>query len=306
MPLTSKAVKIRLRSINNTKKITRAMEMVSAAKMRRATRAVLSARPYALHAWHLLMRLTKVVNNKVHPLITNRSEIKSVALVLITANRGLCGGFNQQAITTGMNYANKLKEIYGDVKIDWLVLGKKGAEYLVRTKQDLTAEYEKPDVVTDASVVTGISADLIKKYLKGDYDLVSLIYTDYYSALLQKPRIKTILPLSLEYDPELGGVANHYKEQETTIHDVNEYIFEPSADSLLDNLLPRFLEIQLYQALLESNASEYSARMMAMKNASSSASDMIDDLTLTFNQLRQASITREIAEISGGRVALGL
>lgn len=306
MPLTSKAVKIRLRSINNTKKITRAMEMVSASKMRRATKAVLSARPYALHAWHLLMRLTKAVDKQSHPLITGREQIKSVALILITANRGLCGGFNQQAISSAVDYVKSLKNIYGEVNIDWYALGKKGAEYLVRTKQNLKAEYEKPDIITNASVVMGVSNDLIKKFLSKDYDLVSIVYTDYYSALVQKPRVKTILPLSLEYDPNLGGIANHFQEQETTIHDVNEYIFEPSAGILLDNLLPRFLEVQLYQALLESNASEYSARMMAMKNASSNAADMIDDLTLTFNQLRQASITREIAEISGGRVALGL
>lgn len=306
MPLTTKAVKIRLRSINNTKKITRAMEMVSASKMRKTTRSVLAARPYSVNAWHLLMRLVKAVSDKKNPIISGRSQIKSVAIVLVTANRGLCGGFNQQAINAALKQAEYLKEVYQDVKIDWIALGKKGSEYLARNKYNLVLDFEKLDVISDISSVTAMTKDLLDSYLKGKYDLVSLVYTDFKSSLIQKPKVKTILPLAVEFDSDLGSVSNDTFTQETAVYDVNEYLFEPAADKLLEELLPRFLEVQIYQAVLESNASEHSARMMAMKNASSSASDMIDDLTLTFNQLRQASITREIAEISGGRAALGL
>ena len=306
MPLTSKAVKIRLRSINNTKKITRAMEMVSAVKMRRTIKAVLASRPYSTNAWRLLMRLVKVIDHKCHPLISRRKDIKSVAIVLISGNRGLCGGFNQQVIGAALLHAEQLKKVYNNIEIDWISLGKKGSEYLARNKYNLVEEFEKQDVMTDVNLIMPIANNLLKKYLKGKYDLVSLVYTDYQSSMIQKPKVKTILPLSLELDTDLGVVSNNNKDQEAAACDVNEYLFEPAAGVLLDELLPRFLETQIFQAVLESNASEHSARMMSMKNASSSASDMIDDLTLTFNQLRQASITREIAEISGGRAALGL
>lgn len=306
MPLTTKAVKIRLRSINNTKKITRAMEMVSASKMRKTTKAVLSSRPYATNAWQLLMRLVKVVANKNHPLISQRTDVKSIAIVLVTANRGLCGGFNQQVINTALKQADYLKNKYSSANIEWISLGKKGSDYLARNKYNLAYDYEKADVINDISSITSIAKSLMENYLEGKYDLISLVYTDFKSSLIQKPKFKTILPLSMEYDDDLGSVTGQEEDKDSLIGDVGEYLFEPSADKLLNDLLPKFLEVQIYQALLESNASEHSARMMAMKNASSSASDMINDLTLTFNQLRQASITREIAEISGGRAALGL
>jgi F-type H+-transporting ATPase subunit gamma len=303
MALNSKTVKNRLRSINNTRKITRAMEMVSAVKMRRAIKAVLSSRPYALNAWDLLNRLLGAIDQGAHPLISRRPQTRAIAMILVTANRGLCAGFNQQAIATAIKQARVWQEQFQAVKIDWYVMGKKGAEYLVRNQQNVVAEYEKLEIVSSIDSIKPLAYDLLKKYLACDYDLVSIIYTDYYSALVQKPRNKIILPLAQEQDNQLGSVASSQMELNKT---TKEYTFEPSADILLDSLLPRFIEVQLYQAMLESNASEHSARMLAMKNASSSAADMISDLTLTYNQLRQAMITREIAEIAGGRVALGL
>ncbi len=198
------------------------------------------------------------------------------------------------------------KNKYKDVNIEWISLGKKGAEYLARNKYNLAYDYEKADVINDISSISAVAKSLMNDYLNKKYDLISLVYTDFKSSLIQKPKVKTILPLSMEYDDDLGSVSGQVEKEEMVNEEVGEYLFEPSADKLLNDLLPKFLEVQIYQALLESNASEHSARMMAMKNASSSASDMINDLTLTFNQLRQASITREIAEISGGRAALGL
>jgi len=164
------------------------------------------------------------------------------------------------------------------------------------------AQFEKPDLVNSTQEITPLTSMVIEDYLSGKYDKIMLVYTDYYSAMIQKPRIKQLLPIEEKIDEELGGVKN--MEDEEASENTNEYIFEPSPAEVLNQFLPRLIEIQVYQALLESNASEHSARMIAMKNASEAATDMMSELTLIYNQARQASITREIAEISGGKAAL--
>lgn len=302
MAISTKIIKKRIRSISNTKKITKAMEMVSAVKMRKAVTSVLASRDYAKTAWDLISDLVNLVNKveaKDYPLLVKRDQIKKIGLILISANRGLCGGFNTQIITKAIQYAKAQQ-----TEIEWITIGKKGAEFLARNGQKVVAEFERPDVITGALAITAIKKMIIKDYLAGTYDKIILAYTDFYSAMVQKPKIHQLLPFEPVKNSDLGSVGETNNQNENNNLGISEYLFEPNKTEILNQLLPRIIEIQLYQALLESAASEHSARMLAMKNATNAAVDMIDGLTLAFNQARQAGITREIAEITGSKAAL--
>lgn len=311
MAVSTKIIKGRLRSIGNTKKITRAMEMVAAAKMRKTVNAVLSSREYSNVAWQTVLDLVDKVEISVSPLLkkkTAKEMTGKIGLVLITSNRGLCGGFNLQVINRAWQYLEQERENGQSVEIvdEWVVMGKRGSEFLVRNRKQVVAEFDKLDVATEAEAVSGLAKLVIDDYLSGRYDKIVIAYTDFISPLVQKPRVKQLLPIEVIPDKELGNVGKSDPERElgSPIDGVTEYLFEPNPTEVLNKFLPRLVQIQLFQALLESNASEHSARMMAMRNASEAAGEMIDELTLTYNQARQAGITREIAEISGGKAAL--
>ena len=215
----------------------------------------------------------------------------------------MCGGFNTQVISKGIKYA----EAKQGIQNEWIILGKKGGEALARNKKNISAEFIKPDVVGTVSDITAIATMATEGFLRGTYDEVSIIYTDFVSALKQEPKIKKLLPFSLLQDENLGSIQEEKEKLKMEALDPlyhEEYSFEPGPEFVLDFFLKRLIEVQMYQALLESTASEHAARMLAMRQASDAATDMIDDLTLIYNQARQASITREIAEISGGKAAL--
>ncbi len=286
MAINTKAINRRIKSVVNTKKITKAMELVSASKMRKAVSAVLASRPYAKMAWGLAARL-EAKGEEAHPLMLQRTEVKRTLAVLVTSDRGLCGGFNAQVLKA----ASELVRTRGKDAIDFIAVGRRGEQWIRRRNLPLKAAFE--DLVAGGapavSKIRPIARMLRDGFVKGDCDEVIVVYTDFISSVLQKPTVKTLLPIKKDVEPEAL---------------VGEYLFEPDPRSVLDALLPRIAEAQLYQAILESLASEHSARMLAMKNATDAASDMIDDLRLTFNQARQAGITQEIAEISAGRAAL--
>jgi F-type H+-transporting ATPase subunit gamma len=303
MALSTKAIRKSIRSIGNTKKITKAMEMVAAAKMRKAVMSVLSSRSYANAAWQMILNLADKVDQNTHPLLAKREKVQNIAIILITSNRGLCGGFNSQIISFALNQVAKDKVANQPISISWLTLGKKGSDFLARNQKTIVADFEKPDLVASASEVTTLAKLVAREFQSGIYDKVLVAYTDYKSAMIQKPRVKQLLPLEQTIDTELGSVISA-DAQPVEQKEAFEYLFEPNPAEVLNRFLPHLIEIQLYQALLESNASEHSARMLAMKNASAAASDMIDSLTLAYNQARQAGITREIAEITGGKAAL--
>jgi len=300
MPNT-KDIRHRIKSIGNTKKITKAMEMVASSKMRRTVNSVLATRPYSTLAWELILNVAQKAKTKHHPLLRNRKEIKKMAVVLITSNRGLCGSFNQQLIKTATEYIKQKKSQKENLEIELICLGKKGARAMFRSGYKVVAEFVKPDILKDAAEIKPIQKMVLSDFLQKKYDQIILVYTDYVSALKQIPRVKQILPIKTIKDKFLGeiGEVSPVKKKESF-----EYLFEPKSQIILDVLLPRLLEVQIYQAVLESNASEHSARMLAMKNANEAAMDMISELTLSYNQLRQAAITREIAEIAGGKAAL--
>jgi len=301
----TREIQRRIKSVKNTKKITKAMEMVASSKMRRAVNSVLATRTYSDLAWQMILNISQKTNIELHPLLAKKEKINKVAVVLFTSNRGLCGSFNQQAVKTARERIKK--ERNNGAEVETVVMGKKGARAMAKYGEKIAADFDKEDVLNEVAEIRPLAKMLINDYLEGKYDKVIVVYTDFVSALKQVCREKQILPIESEADEMLGqveekGIPSDQKPKKSQAE--VEYLFEPDPKTILDDLLPRLLEVQVYQALLETNASEHSARMMAMRNASDAAGDMIDELTLTYNQARQAAITSEIAEIAGGKAAL--
>lgn len=301
MPANTRDIKRRIRAIGNTKKITKAMELVAASKMRRAVQAVLATRMYANTAWAIVNELAQSVDRTKHPLLVEKEEVKTLGLLLIVSNRGLAGSFHRDLVEESASYIAKLKAVYPALKTKVVLVGKKGRDIYAKHRHEIMAEFEKSEVAHSVIDISPIARLVIDDYTKGQFDRVAVCYTDYLSSMKQEPHVMELLPIGTR-DTRLGAIT---KDEITNgNHELPEFLFEPSADKVLDSMLYRLTELQIFQALLESNASEHSARMMSMRQASDAASDMIDDFTLLYNQARQASITTELADISGGRAAL--
>lgn len=297
--------------------------MVAATKMRRAEEAVLKTRTYANLSWTTVLNLAQAVNcdHQQHPLFGKRKKIKNVAIVIFTSNRGLCGNFNNAIIKKAHDSILKHQKNKDNEKInhEFIIVGKKGASVYSRYGYPIAADFPKSDICYESSEVNGIARMVIDDFLSGKYDKIMVAYTDYVNAIKQIPRVKQLLPVDLEASEDhLGvtggdtrvGIDKDYaegKEDKYLREGKNVYTFtyEPSANKVLEEMLPRLIEIQLFQALLESNASEHSARMTAMQKANDAAGELVDDLTLYYNKVRQGAITKEIAEISAGAAALG-
>jgi len=301
MPASTRDIKRRIKSVANTRKITKAMELVAASKMRRAIERVLASRSYSDLAWKTVQQLVEHTDTAGHPLLKQR-EIKRVAVLVIGSNRGLCGGFNLQTMSRVKQLVEKSGWSNQDVNIDYVSFGKKALHELTISGRTVAADFIKDDTTDEVADIVQLSNLLIQGYAAGQYDEIVVAYTHFHSSLKQEARIRHLLPVNRP-SRYLGHVD---KEQENKVNTViySEYIFEPNKDQVLESLLPRLVEVQLYQMVLESEASEHSARMLAMRNASDAANDMINDLTLAFNQLRQAGITQELAEISAGAQAM--
>ncbi len=319
----TKEIQRRIKSIKSTQKITRAMEMVAATKMRKAEEAVLKTRTYANLSWTTVLNLSQAVNcdHQQHPLFTKPGKLKNVAIVIFTSNRGLCGNFNNAIINKAhnsilKNQYNKDKE---KINHEFIVVGKKGLSVYSRYGYKVAADFPKSDICYTSTEVRSIARLIIDDFVAGKYDKVMVAFTDHVNAMKQIPRVKQLLPVDLEaQEHHLGiagedsriGVDKEYiqkKEEKYLREGKNIYTFtyEPSAYEVLEEMLPRLIEIQLFQALLESNAAEHSARMTAMQKANDAAGELVEDLTLYYNKVRQAAITKEIAEISAGATALG-
>lgn len=291
MAVQSKAIKQRIKSVKNTKKITKAMELVAASKMKRAVTKTLEARSYARYSWDILQSLEK--KGETHPLFQERTGNRYLVAV-VTSNRGLCGAYNTQVIRNVISFLRENP----DAQIDFVTIGKKGDVALRRTGQNVTATFDIGRTVTLSDVMP-IGEMLLKEFENNNYDKVFVAYTDYVSTLTQTPRMKQILPFSK------ASLENTMDEMnaETNAESI-EYLFEPGYEKILSLLITKISRMQVYHMLLEGAASEESARMMAMKNASDAAGEMIEDLTLAFNKARQASITQEISEISAGMASV--
>lgn len=300
MAVSTKIIRRRIKSITNTKKITKAMEMVAASKMRKAQLATLATRSYANRAWSLISDLSGKTDQKLHSFLVKKDKVKKVCVVLVSSDRGLCGGFNAQIVKKVAEFTNNMAE--KGIEIEFMTVGKKSRDFAARHKMKIIADFTNLSSVTRLAEIRAVAKIVIDDFSAGKYDEVYLAYTDFLSTISQRPRILKLLPFSRERDLDLGKVDKEKMEEVTEKE--YEFIFEPSPDRVLEYMLPKMAEIQIFQAVLESNASEHSARMVAMKNASDSAEEMIFDLTLMYNQVRQSAITKEIMEIVSGKAAL--
>lgn len=318
---STKEIQRRIKSIQSTKKITKAMEMVAASKMRKAIEAVLRTRTYANLSWETILHLSNLDKiAALHPLLKKREKVKRVGIVLITSNRGLCGGFNTAIINKVQKSIQQHMEP-GKEKPAFVLIGKKGLAVNKYFGYEIAAQFEKADIISEVSEVFPISRIVIDDYLSGKYDKIMVAYTDYVNAARQVPRVKQLLPVDIEAEEKYLGIVGEdtrLKTDKEYIEDKKkkhlsgadksgfnyDYTFEPSPTEVLNEMVPRLIEVQLFQALLESNASEHSARMTAMHQATDAANDMKEELTLYYNKARQAGITSEIAEISAGALAL--
>lgn len=302
---SARDIRRRIKGVKGTGKITRAMEMISAVKMRKAIGSVLAIRPYAQSSIELLKQLESAVGNEKHPLITER-PVKKELYILITSNRGLCGAFNAQVI-------KKLRQILKEDESReavFLTIGKKGENAIRRMNKEIIATF--PDVLgtPTAEGMRGVAKVVMEEFTSGRVDRVVTVYTDYISMLSQEVKVRALLPVAIkdtkkamhEMNGNRGGEKKYEKKESSK--KLGEYVIEPSPTSVLEQMIPRLVEMELFHAVLESNASQESARMLAMRNATDAAKDMVSDLTLAYNQLRQQKITQEIAELSAGMAAV--
>ncbi len=299
MAVQTRTIKRRIKSVTNTRKITKAMELVSASKMRKAVNSVLMSKPYARLAWEAVGSIATKIDTSLHPLLRQTDHVKTVLVLLLSSDRGLAGGYNWNIIKMAMQ---KMRQLGDGMSIQTICIGKRGADAMRRAQQPILASFTEMTNNTKFEDLLPISRMVIEEFSKGTYDKVLVVYTDFVSAITQKPMVIELLPLGTpESLKSLGEVGHEQAEKQAK---AGEYLFEPSPTEVLNKILPRLVETMVYQAVLEAAASEHSARMMAMRNASDSAAEMLDDLTFTFNQARQAGITQEIAEISSGKAAL--
>lgn len=314
----TKELKRRIKSIGNTKKITRAMEMVAASKMRRAVASVLAIRPYAHSAWHILINMAQAFERYQTGLLAVR-EVRKILMIVITSNRGLCGGFNSQLTRKVIEQVRNPSQLKvnrvgnrrieskipnEEIVIDFITIGKKGANVIRKLGKNIIASFDDLLYFPKVEDVRPLAKLVMDEYQAKRYDKVVIVFSDYISTIIQQAKLRQILPISeIDVEKQLADMdmlANKIGIEKRMI----EYKVEPAPKEVLANIWPRLVEMQIYHAILESNASKESARMVAMRNATDAAEDMISNLTLIFNQMRQAGITQEIAEISAGRAAL--
>ena len=292
MPST-RDIRRRIKSVKNTAQITKAMQMVASAKMRRAQQAALAGRPYATLMNEVLAAATAGAGEFSHPLMEKRGG-KKRAVILITTDKGLCGALNTNLLREAAKWDK-------DTTV-FVCAGKKGGQWAARLKRDLAAEFNYKDTpqFAEARAISKFAQEL---FLTGKVDAVDVLFTNFVNTLVQKPEQRQLLPLGeiKALDADLTG-ENVGKELTASS---TEYLFEPAAATVLGNLLPHYLNYQVFQFLQEAKASEQSARMVAMKNATDNAKQIIKDLTLEYNKLRQANITKELLEITTAQMAMG-
>lgn len=304
---SQKDVKNRIASIKNINKITRAMEMVAAARLRRAEQRIEALRPYAQGMRKLTRRAAEQAGGIPRvPVLVEREEVRRVGVVLITGDRGLAGAFNANIIREGVRLGKELRE--QGIETSFAAVGRKGVSALTFRKQDLHSSYvgftDRPAFANARE----IGEEMTARYVDGEVDRVELVYNRYVSPLTQHVWRQTLLPLQ-QAEVTGEGVAEEEEEAEETeierAHSRALWVFEPDAEELLARLIPEYVNISVYRALLESAASELGARMTAMRNAAENAESMMESLTLEMNRARQAEITQEILEVVAGAEALG-
>jgi F-type H+-transporting ATPase subunit gamma len=290
MPST-RDIRRRIRSVKNTAQITKAMQMVAASKMRKAQQAALAGRPYATLMNKVLSELVAESTDFTHPLVEQRKGARR-CVIIISTDKGLCGGLNSSLMREAAKFSPDTK---------FISAGRKASQFLARTRRALVAEFTYKDapLFSEARAISKFGQDL---FIKGEVDQVDVLFTRFISTLNQRPEVFQLLPVG-QIKPVIAGIGA--APEPVLGPGTGEFLFEPSQEQVLGALLPHSLNFQVYQILLEAKASEHSARMVAMKNATDNAKQFIKDLTLEYNKLRQANITKELLEITSAAMAMG-
>jgi F-type H+-transporting ATPase subunit gamma len=291
----TREVRLRIQSVKNIAQVTRAMQAVSASKVRKAMLAVMNTRPYATKTWQVLTHIAgQPGRDTLHPLLTHRPETQGVLVVMISGDRGLAGGYNSNIVRfTQQHFANY------KVPVQYITVGRKGRDQMLRRRQRILAEFSDLPAAPAFNDVSAIGRVAVEEFLAGEVDAVYLVYTDFINMGRQNPTIKKLLPLEVE-----SGVGRVEAFSHAEHGPAAAYIYEPGQAEILDEIVPRFTALQIYQSILESLASEHAARMLAMKNATDSATSLVEELQLEYNKLRQQTITSEMLDIAGGAEAL--
>ncbi|GAB4420930.1 MAG: ATP synthase F1 subunit gamma [Anaerolineales bacterium] len=284
---------MRIRSVKNISQVTRALEAVSASKVRRAVQTVEATRPYATKAWQVLTHVAaQPGRDQLHPLLTERTIRNNALVVVITSDRGLAGAYNTNIIRkTAQQFDNY------DVPVKYIAVGRKGRDLLIRRRKDVIADFSNLPAAPTFADVSSIGRLTVDAFLNGEVDEVFLVYTNFHTMARQEVQVQKLLPLELEAEHEhvVAGQASKIAAA---------YTFEPAGREILDQIIPRFTALQVFQAILESQASEHAARMVAMRNATDNAHELVGALQLAYNKVRQQAITNDILDIVGGAEAL--
>lgn len=279
-------IRRRIRSVKNTQQITKAMKMVAAAKLRRAQDRMFAARPYAGGLRVVLASVATRVDITCHPLLQPREEEKKILLLVVTADKGLCGAFNTNVIRAAQNAMASR----GWESVELLPIGRKGNDFFKRRTTPIRRQATQVVQALSLGTAREIATSITEDFISGEIDAVYVVYNEFKSIMAQNVRLELLLPIERPAETPARGI---------------DYIYEPGPEQILNELLPKHIEFQLYRILLESAAAEQGARMTAMESATKNASEMISSLTLTYNRIRQAAITKEIIEIVSGAAAAG-
>lgn len=289
----SREMRMRIKSIRNLSQVTHALETISASKVRKAIQSVQATHPYAEKAWELLVHLgTQPAHENLHPLLVEKGQANIVLAIVVSSDRGLAGSYDINIIRETLSFENQAGKPF-----EYVAIGKKGREMLRRRGKQIIAEFSDIPIAPSFSDLSAIGYLAVEHFLDGSVDQVFLIYTQFVSKAEQKLVIEKILPLTIPSENYAG--SNIRKGNDNAV-----FIYEPDEGALLDSIIPKFIALQIYQAILSASASEQTARMIAMMNATDNADSLAQSLSLEMNKMRQQSITSELLDIAGGAEAL--
>jgi F-type H+-transporting ATPase subunit gamma len=290
---SAREMRLRIRSVKNISQVTRALEAVSASKVRKAMTAVAATRNYATKAWQVLIHIAgQPGRDTLHPLLTKRSSIKQTLVVAVSGDRGLAGAYNTNVIRYLLHRFDRY-----EIPVKYIAVGRKGRDMLMRRRKNVIAEFSNLPAAPSYADVSAIGRLAVNEFLEGKVDEVYLVYTDFVTMARQEPVIKRLLPLDVTDTSER---VEAYESKRLSA----AYIYEPEESEILDEIIPRFTALQVYQAILESLASEHAARMVAMSNATDNAVELVGGLQMDYNKVRQQTITGDLLDIAGGAEAL--
>jgi F-type H+-transporting ATPase subunit gamma len=290
---SAREMRLRIRSVKNISQVTRALEAVSASKVRKAVQAVTATRAYAGKAWQVLTHVAKQPGREnLHPLLTKRDEVRNALAVVVTGDRGLAGAYNTNVIRFVLRKFDQ-----HPAPVHFIAVGRKGRDLMIRRRKNVVADFSNLPAAPSFADVSAIGRMVVDEFLQGRADEVILVYTDFISMARQETVMKRLLPLEVDGGERVEDFEHHLGPSAA-------YIYEPGETEILDEIIPRFTSLQVYQAVLESQASEHAARMIAMRNATDNALELIDGLLLKYNKARQQTITNDILDIVGGANAL--